>query len=827
MAKKYVGGIETPTAIEVKGKMPSNTNSYWTEITDLTDNVNGIPDSIMFEGMEIVIDGYEGVFKWNGQDRTVLSNWVNEIKELITKTTALENNQAVAIIGTVTPNTSGDNTGIPQLNGINITLNGYYKINQVGWYGTQEVVANDLIGKVLTLEVRDIETTAVYSVLETDLGVDVALGLKADKTEVYSQYEYNSLMDVVNPAEGSFVDYNSTTQILTIPQNTVLPKANGDTAYITSSEKTINLTSYGSPVKVVFNVLSNNFSALTFDSELSNNEKVFCFVRKSTPDISINCSFTIDGVSNKKALTLKADKTDVEVITDTIQIVEKQDGYYFPDSLGSLIAKITNAGVQSVEFVNKEGELLSVLLATIRQSVTDEVTARILQETTRNETINISIREDGYYFTDANGNVVAKITNSGLQSVEFLNKDGNPIDIGVDYLTSLKGNEFFTLCDSLGTGGVWQSKLAELTGSTFDNNFNVNNNISVGGTRTVGVSDTVGQWRARTLVGLENPPHTIFIENINDVTKISQKGTIDDNPFMLENIITGDVVHNTRADIATYIANDFQAVLTAMPVNERIIGSGFRFPYLSSATKNLEITGVATANGDITLTVGGIGYNIAILTTDSISDILTKILETAYTDYTDTLNVNNVSVDFSTDGLASLTFNANSTGVNAIVTDGSSVTSYDGYIFDSKDVNDWTTVSNWKYDFHNLKLYAGYKGLIEYLQKELPTTNLIWIAPTRFKIQTDVNGTDYDPNLWYADGTFNFSAYQLTADYLDYQELIEVAENTCNMYGVPFINLMKLSGISTANLLDFHDNLNVHPKTAGYEQWGKTLAKNI
>lgn len=89
---------------------------------------------------------------------------------------------------------------------------------------------------------------------------------------------------------------------------------------------------------------------------------------------------------------------------------------------------------------------------------------------------------------------------------------------------------------------------------------------------------------------------------------------------------------------------------------------------LKTSYKNLQITGIASSDGDIILTVGANTYNISVLTTDTVSDIITKILAETYTDYTTAINGTD-SVDFVTSGTAVLSFDANGTGVTGTVTD--------------------------------------------------------------------------------------------------------------------------------------------------------------
>lgn len=147
-----------------------------TEVQSLSDLANLIIPPYFVTFVRNVPDenGLPTGFMWNGQDQSDLSNWINPLQSAKQRITNLENSATAGIVGTVTPNTSGDNTGIPQLNGVDITLNGYYRVDTAGWYGTVEVTSGDLESNFVTVEVRNIETTATYDKSLTNVGVDKA-----------------------------------------------------------------------------------------------------------------------------------------------------------------------------------------------------------------------------------------------------------------------------------------------------------------------------------------------------------------------------------------------------------------------------------------------------------------------------------------------------------------------------------------------------------------------------------------------------------------------------------------------------------------------------
>lgn len=96
-------------------------------------------------------------------------------------------------------------------------------------------------------------------------------------------------------------------------------------------------------------------------------------------------------------------------------------------------------------------------------------------------------------------------------------------------IPALKGYELFTLCDSLGQGGIWQQKVAELTGCSFDQNKNIKPgaSLSVGGTTSYGEGFDNMMWRAKNLIDSkyikdEGDNAIIILKNVNDFSLTSK-----------------------------------------------------------------------------------------------------------------------------------------------------------------------------------------------------------------------------------------------------------------------------------------------------------------
>ena len=421
-----------------------------------------------------------------------------------------------------------------------------------------------------------------------------------------------------------------------------------------------------------------------------------------------------NGLDNENPASQKSIATKINPIFNGVKVLEHPDGVYLTDNNGYVIAKVTDSGIQSVRFLNKNGEDVAGV----------------------SNSVKVVEIPDGFIFVDYLGYVIAKVTASGIQAVNYLDKNGNSLNTTVN--TLIKGKEFFSLGDSLSEANVWQPKLAELTRSTFNTALNLSVPLSVGGTRTGGVNTTCGQWRAKLLFELGINPEVIFIENINDMNNIAALGTIADEPFMLSNIITYPSTFASLAVLNTWLGDgSFATYLATFSTIDKKIGSGIRFPYTDGTTK------------------------------------------------------------------------------------------YREYIFDSKVVANWTTTSLWKYEGSGNTIYKVYKGLLEYLKVKFPTSLIMWFAPTRIAIQTVSGQSGYDAALWNTDGTFNMTAYKSSTDVVNYQTLVDAQKAVCKYYNVPFVNVNEECGINALNFLTYYPQNNVHPLTIGYQKWGETIAKLI
>lgn len=421
----------------------------------------------------------------------------------------------------------------------------------------------------------------------------------------------------------------------------------------------------------------------------------------------------------------------------------------------------------------------------------------------KNKRVIFGVKEDG--------TVISENSISRSQIAEILTELSNiQENIQNKPVGSLYGKEFYVLGDSLSTGGIWQNKLAELSGATYDNakNINVTAPLSIGGTAVIGNSENCGQMRARNLVNNYPDAKVVIIENINDLNVPA--GGITDVPFMLSTINNyPDQGLTSSAAAESYWSNNFAAIVGGYTAQK---GACINIPYYGSG-KNLKVTGVASKDGIITLTVNGTQYSIEVLSTHSITDIVTKILEYQYGLVTDSPNADGVSVDFYYSDGVTLTFaDTDNTGVLISITDTDTAQIYLGKFFIGE-TSEWANSAKW---VNSVSLYAAYRGLLEYLQTELPTTEIYWFIPTRYGIALS--------SYIRADGTPDLDAYNASWSYQVYDVgLVLIQRNVCELYKIKYLDVNASCGITLYNLLSYYYESNVHPKIAGYDKWGETI----
>lgn len=442
---------------------------------------------------------------------------------------------------------------------------------------------------------------------------------------------------------------------------------------------------------------------------------------------------------------------------------------------------------------------------------------------------------------DSEGNVAVAIKNDG--TVKAANLETN--NGGSDTSCWLKGKHCYVLGDSLSADtkstGSWHQKFCELTGAILDADKN-RGWFSIGGTATIGThteQNACCQMRAKRLVDHYkegNPVDVIFIQNVNDINNnrfsagINGKGANTDKPFFENQVIIYNdyVIPVTTAstDVIAYFKENFATITADITP---MTGTVIEMLYTTGGTaKELKITSAPTTDGNITLTLKKASnyrdekFNIAVKAGMSINDVVKAILEWNYVDigtYDDVEGANDDSVIFSSP--YSLTFDGGTTGVTATVTDTSAVNRYP-IAFKSLNVDDFSNVDSWGYE-SSVSYWSAQKGLIEYLQKNIPNAKIFYLILPYYKVTYPATaGSTYLRE----DGSFNMEYWveqgrgSKTAGVL-YAEQPLVA----NYYGCSYIDVVNNCSISPVNIEEYYPSNDVHPKTAGYNVWGETIAR--
>lgn len=396
---------------------------------------------------------------------------------------------------------------------------------------------------------------------------------------------------------------------------------------------------------------------------------------------------------------------------------------------------------------------------------------------------------------------------------EMLNQGGGE-NVSKGFLT---GKVIASLCDSLGAAGIWQSKIAEITGAIFNATLN-NNHYSVGGTQSLSVNGNSGQERARMLVEEgEIVPDVIFIESVNEQFNV---GTTADEPFFLTSKITLSSITGLESINAarTYWDNNFASIVAGQTP---AIGQMLLLPF-STTTFTLTITSAPTGAGTLAIILGGSGTKyVDVAANDTIANVVDKIAEYSYPHYSCAKSGASITFRYLGEETPSLSVDAGTTGVTSTQSTNSTSSNF-GTVFLGHDVSKWNTQSQWKYvNFYNytlnVSLMSIYKGLTEYLQTNFPKAMIYFVIPKTYQFNWD--------SYRRADGTINYDAVLADCSYQKW--LFDGQVSFCEYYEIPYVDLRKISCLTPANLSTFMTNRNVHPKEAAYIRWGEIISQKL
>ena len=448
---------------------------------------------------------------------------------------------------------------------------------------------------------------------------------------------------------------------------------------------------------------------------------------------------------------------------------------------------------------------------------------------------------------DSQGHYAIKVDNNGVVNIGNLNAlESNLKNDNASSSSSwLTGKKCFVLGDSLsadGKGtGSWHQKFCELSGAILDADLN-RNWFSVGGTATIGThteKDACGQMRAKRLVDYYkegNDVDVIFIQNVNDINNnrysagINGKGSSEDLPFFENQVITynKDIIPVTTAstEVIAYFKEHISEILDGVTP---MVGTVVDMLYTTgtSGAKEMTINTTPTTDGNITLTFKKASnyrnevYNVAVKAGMSKEEVVNAILEWQYQDvgyYDDVAGENGDSVIFS--GPYSLEFDGGNTGIEVTIADTGTINRYP-IAFKSLNVEDFTSVDSWGYE-SSVTYWAAQKGLVEYLQKNIPTAKIFYLILPYYKVSYPATG-DY----LRADGSFNMEKWVSSNNSSTASKLYTEQPLVAKYYGCQCIDVVSNCSINGVNIQSYYPSNDVHPKTDGYNVWGETIYRLI
>ena len=499
---------------------------------------------------------------------------------------------------------------------------------------------------------------------------------------------------------------------------------------------------------------------------------------------------------------------------------------------------------------------------TALQSVPEEYATQTDVENTINDinnTIGFAAKEDetiAWGIRDNNGHYVIKIDNDGVVNIgnlKVLKLNDNNVTQQPEETTSVKswltGKKCFVLGDSLSADskatGSWHQKFCEITGAELDADLN-RGNFSIGGTATIGThteKDACCQMRAKRLVEYYNEGNDvdiIFIQNVNDINNnrysagINGKGVNTDMPFFENQVITYNkdilTVTTPSTEVLPYFKENINTILEGVTP---MLGTVVDMLYSTgtSGAKELKLETEPTQDGNITITFKhGANYrdevyNVAVKAGMTKKEVVNAILEWQYQDvgyYDDVEGENGDSVIFSSP--YSLTFDGGNTGIEATISDTGTVNRYPiAYKGSSTSAEDFNNTENWAYE-SSISYWSAQKGLIEYLQKNIPTAKIFILILPYYKLKYPVTeGSNY----LRTDGSFNMEYWSNELANSTATKLYNEQKLVAKYYSCTAIDVIENCSINPINIESFYPSNDVHPKTSGYNVWGETIARLI
>ncbi|MBP5478985.1 MAG: hypothetical protein J6Y15_06455, partial [Bacteroidaceae bacterium] len=224
---------------------------------------------------------------------------------------------------------------------------------------------------------------------------------------------------------------------------------------------------------------------------------------------------------------------------------------------------------------------------------------------------------------------------------------------------------------------------------------------------------------------------------------IDSKDNIDTIPFMRSQKIMIKLPITSATELQKHVTEHFSEILETVDKPKRKKGTILAFPYESVGDvfgSKITFNGEIINDGTITITWDGGKYATEISKTMSVDDAINEILKWSFGVGTTDLNLgnNSMSICYYTSTAKRVTnVDCGTTGLTATIQDSQGSGNVYRYFMGTSE-DEWNDPSKWQ---SYLSLYSIYKGLVEYLQTELPTAKIYFVTP--YSMSVDYSSDEY------------------------------------------------------------------------------------
>jgi len=386
--------------------------------------------------------------------------------------------------------------------------------------------------------------------------------------------------------------------------------------------------------------------------------------------------------------------TDLKTKTEGVKNYS-EDGHYFTDKFGNVMFIISINGSQSSSYDIINPSTLEVVV-NLDKSWIDNLNKQLNSF----DSIRLNSRNDGYFFTDYLGNVIAKLTKDGFQSINFLNKLGEQLGSAPK---KLDNKTVVSIGDSHATS-EWLTKFCSLTGSTFNSLIQsniMNNQYSyVDSGLMMGIAKSLNQYSIDNSI----VPDVILIENCHFASD-KTKNIKDYVPMIYDNL---KIYGTTYASYSAFLANinaDKTAFISSLVPT---LKTALRFNFSTfKNTITFSSSGTLSA-GTIQLTINGSVFPVNITSGMTLSQAVTKLNDWSFNESVSNWTNSSTKGAIRTNAIEliytgtanpptspTVSFSAGTTGMTMTTNALSSTTGFQDYYFNSLSLSDWNNSVKW------------------------------------------------------------------------------------------------------------------------------------